>query len=308
MRLLLIASLANVPNAVKGLTIPEIVANLCAPGRDVSRLPVDVIARLATAAWYLHTTNDGRLHLRNVQNLVARVTTTAGAYLRDQATKELKERLTEMFKPAEGSCYQRLLPLPAIDEIDVGPERITLVVAEPHPDGLHPDLVTWYEQLTYQNRVGFLTGQRAFDSLLERARELKAINQIIAEMHEEGVADGDAQMQQARETLLPRFLAQFHSAVRETFTTLYYPTREPAGQGRLPHGVQGEPLRRRKSRCVTRSPASRSTPPTWPAMCTAKRSKRGCSLQAVDAVVGDRAPRRQRRRDGNGTAPTPWPG
>lgn len=39
MRLLLIASLANVPNAVKGLTIPEIVANLCAPGRDVSRLP-----------------------------------------------------------------------------------------------------------------------------------------------------------------------------------------------------------------------------------------------------------------------------
>ncbi len=225
MRLLLIASLANVPNAVKGLTIPEIVANLCAPERDVSRLSGNVIGRLATAAWYLHTTNDGRLHLRNVQNLVARVTTTAGAYLRDQATKELKERLTEMFKPAEGSCYQRLLPLPAVDEIDVGPERITLVVAEPHPDGLHPDLVTWYEQLTYRNRVGFLTGQRAFDSLLERARELKAINQIIGEMHEEGVADGDAQMQQARETLLPRFLAQFHSAVRETFTTLYYPTR-----------------------------------------------------------------------------------
>ena len=220
------ASLANVPNAVKGLTIPEIVADLCAPGRDISRLLGDVIARLATATWYLHTTNDGRLHLRNVQNLVARVTTTAGAYLRDQVTKELKERLTEMFKPAEASCYQRLLPLPAVDEIDIGPERVTLVVAEPHPDGLHPDLVTLYEQLTYRNRVGFLTGQRAFDSLLERARELKAINQIIGEMHEEGVADGDAQMQQARETLLPRFLAQFHSAVRETFTTLYYPTRD----------------------------------------------------------------------------------
>ena len=226
MRLLLIASLANVPNAVKGLTIPEIVANLCAPGRDVSRLPGDVIARLATAAWYLHATNDGRLHLRNVQNLVARVTATAGAFLRDQATKELKERLTEMFKPTEGSCYQHLLPLPAVDEIDVGPARVTLVVAEPHPDGLHPDLVKLYEQLTHRNRVGFLTGQRAFDSLLERARELKAINQIIAEMHEEGVADGDAQMQQARETLLPRFLTQFHSAVRETFTTLYYPTRD----------------------------------------------------------------------------------
>ena len=226
MRLLLVASLANVPNAVKGLTVPEIVAGLSAPGRDVAHLQNDVIARLATAAWYLHATNDGRLHLRNVQNLVARVTTTAGAYLRDQATKELKERLTEIFKPEEGDCYQRLQPLPAVDEINVEADRVTLVVAQPHPAGLAPELTAYYDQLTYQNRICFLTGQRAFDSLLERARELKAINQIIAEMHEEGVADGDVQMQQAREQLLPRFLAQFHSAIRETFTTLYWPTRD----------------------------------------------------------------------------------
>ena len=226
MRLLLVASLANVPNAVKGLTVPEIVAHLCAPGRDVSRLQNEVVARLVTAAWYLHATNDGRLHLRNVQNLIARVTTTAGAYVRDQATKELKERLTEIFEPTEGACYQRLQPLPAVDGIDVHPDRVTLVVAEPHPAGLHPDLAAFYEQLTYRNRICFLTGQRAFDSLLERARELKAIRQIIGEMHEEGVSDGDPQMQQARDRLLPRFLAQFHSAVRETFTTLYYPTRD----------------------------------------------------------------------------------
>ena len=226
MRLLLVASLANVPNAVKGLTVPEIAAHLCAPGRDVSKLQNEVIARLATAAWYLHSTSDGRLHLRNVQNLVARVTTTAGAYVRDQAAKELKERLTAIFEPAEGACYQRLQPLPPVDGIDVHPDRVTLVVSEPHPAGLHPDLTTLYEQLTWQNRICFLTGQRAFDSLLERARELKAINQIIGEMHQEGVSDGDPQMQQARDQLLPRFLAQFHSAVRETFTTLYYPTRD----------------------------------------------------------------------------------
>ncbi|MDE0192036.1 MAG: DUF499 domain-containing protein [Gammaproteobacteria bacterium] len=226
MRLLLVASLANVPNAVKGLTIPEIVANLCAPGRDVSKLPNEVISRLATAAWYLHSTNDGRLHVRNVQNLIARVTTTAGAYVRDQATKELKERLNEIFDPTEGTCYQRLTPLPAVDEIEIEPHHVTLVVADPHPNGLHPDLQTLYEQHTYRNRVCFLTGQRNFDSLLERARELKAINQIIAEMHEEGVADGDMQMLQARDQLLPRFLAQFHSAIRETFTTLHYPTRD----------------------------------------------------------------------------------
>ena len=226
MRLLLVASLANVPGAVKGLAVPEIVANLCAPDRDVSRLQNEVVARLVTAAWYLHTTNDGRLHVRNVQNLVARVTTTAGAYLRDQAASELKNRLREIFKPTDGWCYQQVAPLPAVDDVNVGADKVTLVVSEPHPDGLHPDLVKLYEQLTYRNRVCFLTGERAFDSLLDRARELRAINQIIAEMQEEGVADGDPQMQQARDQLLPRFLAQFHSAIRESFTTLHYPTRD----------------------------------------------------------------------------------
>ncbi len=226
MRLLLVASLANVPNAIKGLAVPEIIANLCAPDRDVAGLQHDVIARLATAAWYLHSTNDGRLHLRNVQNLVARVTTTAGAYLRDQASTELKDRLAEIFEPLESDCYQRLQALPAVDEIDIDPSRVSLIVAEPHPAGLHPDLVTLYDQHTYRNRICFLTGQRAFDSLLDRARELKAINQVIGELNQEGIADNDPQMQQARETLLPRFLAQFHSAIRETFTTLYYPTRD----------------------------------------------------------------------------------
>ena len=226
MRLLLAASLANVPGAVKGLAVPEIVANLCAPGRDISRLQNEVLARLVTAAWYLHTTSDGRLHVRNVQNLVARVTTTAGAYLRDQATRELKDRLKQIFEPAKGWCYQRLLPLPAVDDIDAGAGKVTLVVSEPHPNGLHPDLEKLYDQHMYRNRLCFLTGQRAFDSLLGRARELKAINQIIGEMHQEGVADSDPQMQQARDQLLPRFLAQFHSAIRETFTTLYYPTRD----------------------------------------------------------------------------------
>ena len=226
MRLLLVASLANVPGAIQGLAVPEIIANLCAPGRDVSRLVNDVIERLVTASWYLHTKNDGRLYVRNVQNLVARVTTTAGAYLPDQATGELKSRLREIFRPVDGWCYQRLEPLPAVNEIESRRDEVTLVVSEPHSEGLHPDLVRFYEQLTFRNRICFLTGQRAFDSLLHRAREIKAVKQIIDEMHQEGTSDRDPQIQQARDQLLPRFEAQFLSAVRETFTTLYYPTRD----------------------------------------------------------------------------------
>ena len=117
-RLLLVSSLANVPGATRGLAIPEIVANLCAPGRDISKLKNEVISRFMTAAWYLHSTGDGKLFFKNTQNLVARLKTTADAYLRDQSIKELKARLQEMFQPDSGWSYQRLIVLPAVDDVE----------------------------------------------------------------------------------------------------------------------------------------------------------------------------------------------
>lgn len=107
-RLLLVSSLANVPGATRGLAIPEVVGNLCAPNRDVSKLKNEVISRFMTTAWYLHTTGDGKLFFKNVRNLVARLKTTADAYLRDQSIKELKTRLEEMLRPDDGWCYQKL--------------------------------------------------------------------------------------------------------------------------------------------------------------------------------------------------------
>ena len=225
-RLLLVSSLANVPGATRGLAIPEVIANLCAPGRDISKLKNEVISRFLTAAWYLHTTGDGKLFFRNVQNLVARLKTTADAFLRDQSIKELKNQLTEMFNPDSGWCYQKLLVLPAIDEIDVTqPDRVILVITEPHAEGLHPDLKHFFEQLTFRNRICFLTGQRNFDSLLNSAKELKAITQIISELIAEGTPDQDPQLVQARD-LLDRIRTQFLSATRETFTTIHFPVTD----------------------------------------------------------------------------------
>jgi hypothetical protein len=225
MRLLLVSSLSTTSGGTKGLTVPEIIAHLCAPGRDISKLRGEVINRLITAAWYLHSSREGRLFFKNVQNLVARLHTTAQSYLRDQSIKELKERLKELFKPVTGWCYQQVLVLPAVDEIDTPQDKIVLIISEPHPAGLHPDLLKLYENLDFKNRVGFLTGQRNFDALLNSAKELKAIHHIIEEMIGEGTPDNDPQLVQARE-LLDRIQNQFLSALRETFTTLYFPTKD----------------------------------------------------------------------------------
>jgi hypothetical protein len=224
-RLLLISSLANVPNAVVGLTIPEIVANLCAPGRDVSRLKTDVLEKLSTAAWYLHSNRDGKLFFKNVENLNAKLESLAKSYVGEQPLKELRKRLEEMFEPTNRWCYQRVQALPAVDEIELSQDKVTLVIAAPTSEsgGLSPDLRAFFEQATWRNRVAFLTGGRdTLNSLLENARRMKAISFLLEEMDAEKVPEKDPQRLQANE-LRDRIVAQFHSAIRESFTTLYYP-------------------------------------------------------------------------------------
>lgn len=225
-RLIFMASLANVPNAVLGLSIPELVAYLCAPGRNLAKLKGDVLEKLATAAWYLHSNRDGKLFFKNTENLNAKLESLARAYVREQSMKELRDRLGSLFTSVTGWCYQSVLALPAIDEIELAVDKVTLVVSEPFVgQGLNPQLRAFWEQTTFKNRVAFLTGSRnTFESLLDSAKRLKAVQHIIDEMEAERVPPTDPQFKQADE-LKDRILQQFLSAVKETFSTLWYPTR-----------------------------------------------------------------------------------
>jgi len=225
-RLIFMASLANVPNAVVGLSIPEVVAYLCAPGRNLARLKGDVLEKLATAAWYLHSNRDAKLFFKNVQNLVAKLESLSGAYVREQAVKELRGRLGILFQPHTSWCYQDVLPLPALDEIVLTQDRTTIVISEPYVgQGLNPQLTQFFGQATFKNRVAFLTGSRnTFDSLIESAKRLKAIQHILEEMEAERTPHSDPQFKQADE-LRDRIVGQFLSAVKETFSTLHYPSR-----------------------------------------------------------------------------------
>ena len=224
-KLLLMSSLANVPNAVLGLSIPELIAYLCEPDRDVSRLKGDVLEKLATAAWYLHSTRDGKLHFRNVQNLNAKLESLVKAYLPEQALKELRQHLNQLFQITNGWCYQKIGVLPAVDEIELEQDRVTLVISEPVSGaGLRHELREFYEQGTWKNRIAFLTGTKnTYDQLIDIGKRLKAIQHILDELQAEQLQDSDPQMIQAKD-LEDRIRQNFHSAVRETFTTIWYTT------------------------------------------------------------------------------------
>ncbi len=228
-KLLLVSSLSNVSNATLGLTESEVIHYMCAPGRDVGRLRHEVLSQLGSAAWYLHQGRDGRLFFKNTQNVVAKLQTLARACNPELMRRELRKRLEEMFAPALKDCYQHLYVLPAIDEIQVGADRVALVIYEPHAApqvgaDIHPDLRTYYDQLEFKNRVGFLTGSKeTLQSLLTVAAESRAIETIIGEMDADKVPDKDPQRQEALK-LQDRIQVRLLSAARETFTQLWFPS------------------------------------------------------------------------------------
>ncbi|MDX2005592.1 MAG: DUF499 domain-containing protein [Meiothermus sp.] len=226
-KLLLMSSLSTAMNQVRGLSIPEIILILCRPGRDTKSLKSGVLEKLAAEAWYLHANNDGKLYFQNVQNLNARLNDLVKGFLPEQAVKMIRDRLEEMFKPKTRDCYQRLVVLPAVNEIELDQGDVTLVISEPYSGGLNPAIKQFFEQTTLQNRVMFLTGLKStYSSLIEAGKRLRAIETILSELEAENVAKQDMRMIRALE-LRDKINTNFYQAVRDTFTVLYYPQKAP---------------------------------------------------------------------------------
>jgi hypothetical protein len=206
------------------LTDSELLRDLAAPERDLRTIPQEVIGGLGGEAWYLHSGHAGRLFFRDTQNVVAKLRTYASGYAPDLVRQELRRRLTEAFQPRLGDCYQKLMVLPPLDEIDLRNDQVTLVVLRPGDAGGLPPAVSefWLPQ-EHKNRAAFLSGDRDVNRMLEDlAAQSKAIDAILDELTRE-VPETDPQRQEAvrqQESLAIRL----RSAVREGYTALFYPS------------------------------------------------------------------------------------
>jgi hypothetical protein len=221
-KLILVASLSNIPHPVLGITTSEIIAYLCAPGRDISRVK-QILDTITTSAWYLHTSSDGKIFFKNTQNLIAKLKSTAESYNRESTLKELRKILERIFAPSLKDCYQEVLPLPPLDEVKINQDKVSLLLYEPYGGGLHPDLNKFYDDLVFKNRVLFLSGQKeTLESLIAVTKEYKAISFILEDMEKERIPENDPQRMTAIE-LLDKIRLRMLSAARETFTSLTYP-------------------------------------------------------------------------------------
>lgn len=229
-RLIFLASLSQAVNPVLGLDRSEIARDLAAPGRDLADLNsrIDELRR----GWYLHTLRDGKLLYRDIQNLRAKLDTYVQGKLREQRKAELRKRLQELFKPEVRDVCQRVEAMPALDEVQLAQDEVTLVIFEPSSDGRR-EIDEFYEHQQLRNRVLFLTGpEQPYESILQRAAELSAINTIIDELKTSKVMTADAQLVEAEE-IKGRVEGQFYQAVVSTFQTLLYPVKSGLNETQL---------------------------------------------------------------------------
>ena len=227
-KLILVSSLANVTNAIIGLSIQELIGYMAEPGRDITRLK-SALEEYKVKAWYLYTDKNERLFFKDIKNVNAELLDLVNTYSYEVAKQKIKDILKDKFRPKLSDCYQEVLVFPSIEEIELKKDKITLILTEPYPGnkGLNPDIEKFFEDTTYKNRVMFLSGQRSsMEGLINIAKQYKAMETIIYRMsNEEKLPENDPQYQQALD-LFDKVNLQLLQATRETFVTLHYPKRK----------------------------------------------------------------------------------
>lgn len=227
-RLILIASLSTTPGAIHGLREHQLVDCLQRPGRDLATFKANVLDKLATRAWYLHNSADGRLFFKNQQNLAAKLRSTAQSLHSETVDRMLREHLEGYFSASLRDCYQVVKVLPPLDEVQVEQDKCTLVIVRPGGQAnqlpISGEWQAWWEQQQYKNRVLFLTGSRdTYQKVLDAARQMRALQSIDDELRSENTASDDPQWR-ALDTLRDRVGLQFTAALKEAFDQIVYPS------------------------------------------------------------------------------------
>lgn len=227
-RLILVASLSTTPGAIHGLREYQLVDCLQRPGRDLSSFKANVLDKLATRAWYLHHSADGRLFFKNQQNLAAKLRSVALSLHAQTVEAELRKRLLQDLSPSIRDCYQVVNALPPPDEVAVEQEKTNLILVRPGGQAnqlpISADWQAWWDQQQYKNRVLFLTGSRdTFQKVLDSARQNHALQSIEDELRSENTPGDDPQWR-ALDALRDRVGLQFTAALKEAFDQIVYPS------------------------------------------------------------------------------------
>ena len=154
--LLVIGSLSESVDAVKGFSKAQMLEYLIAPTRTANEFQ-DAFEALKADAWYLHRKENDAYYFSNVENLRKRIENRANGAPQPKVDQEMRRRLEAIFRPDNGIAYQSVHALPKIDEIRLNGPRVCLVLS---PDSKIPpaEAQEFWKSVTEKNNFCVVTG------------------------------------------------------------------------------------------------------------------------------------------------------
>ena len=216
--LLLLASLSTAVNSVKGLSESEMLECLIDPFHQASDYRT-AFQELDKEAWYLHQTQEGRSYFDHQENLTKKLQGYAEKAPQNKIDELIRHRLEEMYKPTTKEAYEKVLPLPEMDEASAAlkTSRSMLIIS---PDGkVPPDVVQqFFGGLTNKNNILVLTGDKSSMASLEKsARHVYATAKIDNEISESHPQRKELDERQAQ------YEQDFQTTVLNVFDKLLFP-------------------------------------------------------------------------------------
>lgn len=221
-RLILMASLAEANDAVKGLQEDTIRAYLIAPGRPES----DIIAgfdALVQRSWYLHKRENGAWIFSKNENLTKKIENTARTTAQPKIDADLARRLIELFNPKRKNAYGRVLALPKLEDIDTKGERLLIVLS---PDAqIPPEKARMlFEGTTEKNNFAIVSGDdHSLASVEEKVRTAYAVEKVIQAEGPNSQNRADLEKRQTDAEI------DVYATIASTLNKIWFPMRVPGG-------------------------------------------------------------------------------
>lgn len=218
--LLLTASLSTAVNSVKGLSEAELMQNLIDPIHMASDYR-PAFDELNKTAWYLHQTQEGRVYFDHQENLTKKLQGYAEKAPENKINDLIRHRLSEMFAPTTKEAYERVLPLPEMEEAEAALKsgRAMLIIS---PDGKIPPayVAHFFRNLVNKNNLLVLTGDKSSMASIEKAaRHVYAVIKADSELKE------THPQRKELDEKIGQYQQDFQTTVISVFDKLLFPGR-----------------------------------------------------------------------------------
>lgn len=225
-RLVLMASLAEAADAVKGLQESEVLAFLIAPQRSESDF-IAALEALKQQSWYLHKRDNGALFFSKNENLTKKIENLARTTPQHKIDADLARRLLDIFSVKRRTAYARVLALPKVEDVDTKGDRLLIVLS---PDAQVPPekAKILFEGTTEKNNFAIVSGDgHSLASVEDRIRTAYAIERVLLQEGAGSPNRADLEQRQTEAEL------DVYATIASSLNKLWFPMRVPSEGDRL---------------------------------------------------------------------------